>query len=57
MGGTTGPIANFNSTDHGEKRTTTLKIKPHRVQKPFQMAAGQSIKIITNFVINTYALK
>ena len=30
----------FSSTEQGEKRKTTLKMKPHRVRKPFQVAAG-----------------
>ena len=42
MVGATGPQTNF----------TTLKMKPHRVRKAFQVAAGQIIKIITKFVIN-----
>ena len=37
----------FSSAEHGEERKTTLKMKPHRVQKPFQVAAGHSIKTIT----------
>ena len=47
MGGATGLKTMFSSTEQGEKRKTTLKMKPHRVQKPFKVAAGQSIKIIT----------
>ena len=41
MGGST--IANFSATEHGEERKTSLKMKPHRVRKPFQVAA-QSCK-------------
>ena len=39
----------FSSTEHGEERKTTLKMKPHRVRKPFQVAAGHLsvIKTIT----------
>ena len=37
----------FSSTEQGEERKTTLKMKPHRVRKPFQVAAGHSIKTIT----------
>ena len=36
----------FSSTEHGDERKTTLKMKPHRVRKPFQVAAGHSIKTI-----------
>ena len=43
MGGATGPITNFSSMERGKERKTTLKIKPL-----FQVAAGQSSKIITN---------
>ena len=25
----------FSSSEHGEERKTTLKMKPHRVRKPF----------------------
>ena len=46
-GGATGPKTMFSSTEHGEERKTTLKMKPHRVRKPFQVAAGHSIKTIT----------
>ena len=37
----------FNLTEQGEERKTTLKMKPHWVRKPFQVAAGHSIKTIT----------
>ena len=37
----------FSSTEQGEERKTTLKMKPHRVRKPFQVAAGHSIKTVT----------
>ena len=37
----------FSSTEQGEERKTTLKMKPHRVRKPFQVAAGHIIKTIT----------
>ena len=47
MGGATGPITNYSSMERDEKRKPTLKRKPHRVWKPFQAAASQSIKIIT----------
>ena len=30
----------FSSAVHGEKRKNTRKMKPHRVRKTFQMAAG-----------------
>ena len=43
MGGAIGQITNFSLTEHGEERKITL----NRVQKPFQVAAGQSIKTIT----------
>ena len=46
-GGATGPKTMFSSTEQGEKRKNTLKMKPHRVREPFQVAAGHSIKIIT----------
>ena len=46
MGGATGPKTMFSSKEQGEERKTTLKMKPHRVRKPFQAAAGRSIKII-----------
>ena len=39
------------------KEKNTSKMKPHQVQKPFQLAADQSIKVVTNFVIDTYTLK
>ena len=47
MGGATGPKTMFSSMEQGEERKTTLKMKPHRVRKPFQAAAGQSIKTVT----------
>ena len=56
LGGATSPITNFSPTEHVEKIKTTQKTKPHRVRKPFQVAAGQNIKILTNFAINTFAL-
>ena len=40
MGGATGP------KEQGEEGKTTLQMKPHRVRKPFQVAAGHSIKTI-----------
>ena len=39
--GVTDPISNFSSTEHGKERKTTLK--------PFQVAAGQSVKVKTIF--------
>ena len=45
MGGATGQKL-FSSIEQGEERKTPLKMKPHRVQKPFQVAADHSIKII-----------
>ena len=47
IGGITGPKTMFSSMKQGEERKTTLKMKPHRVRKPFQSAAGHGIKIIT----------
>ena len=38
------------STEQSEERKTTLKMKPHRVRKPFQVAAGHSIKTVTIFL-------
>ena len=35
--------------EHGEETKNTLKMKPHRVRKPFQVAVGQSIKMVTIF--------
>ena len=56
MGAANGPQTNFSSKEHVEEQKTTIKMKPHRIRKPSQVAAGQSIQI-TNIVINTYALK
>ena len=47
MGGATGPKTTFSSTEQSEETKTTLKMKPHRIRKPLQAAAGHSIKIIT----------
>ena len=41
------PKTMFSWTEQGEKRKTTLKMKPHRVRKPFQLATGHSIKTVT----------
>ena len=49
MGCTTGPKSMIGSTEQHEERKTTLKMKPHWVQKPFQEAAGHNIKIVTIF--------
>ena len=39
------------------KEKNTLKMRPHLVWKPFQVATGHSMRIImVNFVINAYAL-
>ena len=34
-------LRKFSSTKQGEESKTTLKMKPHRVRKPFQKASGQ----------------
>ena len=39
MGGATGPKTMFSSTEQGEERKAAVKMKPHRVRKPFQVAA------------------
>ena len=36
------------------KEKNTVKMKPHRVWKPFQVAPGQSIKTITNYQGNNF---
>ena len=47
MSSATGLNYTFSSTEYGEKRKNTLKMKPHRVQKSFQVVASQiSMKII-----------
>ena len=51
------PKTIFSMTEQGEERKATLKLKPHRVRKPFQVAAGYNLTIIPNFVINTYTSK
>ena len=48
MGGATGPkLSKVCSMARDEERKTTLKMKSHRIWKPIQVAAGQSIKITT----------
>ena len=54
IGGAAGQKTMFSSTRQGEERKTTLKMKPHRVRKLYQVAAGHSIKIKTT---DTYASK
>ena len=41
MGGATDLKIKLTSIEQGEESKTTLKAKPHRVQKPFQRAFGQ----------------
>ena len=47
MGGATRPKTTFSSTEQGEERKTTQKMKFHRVRKPFEVTTGHSIKTIT----------
>ena len=45
IGGATGPFKlTFAQRSMVRKEKNTLKMKPHRVWKPFQVAPGQSIK-------------
>ena len=49
MGGATSPKTMFSSTEQGEERKTTLKMKPHRVRKPFQVSClAQVSKVARN---------
>ena len=46
MGGVTGPKLSLAQRSKVRKKNT-LKMKLHRVRKPFQVAAGHSVKTIT----------
>ena len=46
MGGATCPKLCLAQRSKVRKKNT-LKMKPHRVRKPFQVAAGHSIKTVT----------
>ena len=53
MGGATSPKTMFSSTEQGEERKTTLKMKPHRVRKPFQVSClAQVSKVARNILPN-----
>ena len=46
MGGATGPKLCLAQPSKVRKKNS-LKMKPHQVRKPFQVAAGHSIKTVT----------